>query len=71
LLGSDAERVVLRCAEFYRFANGRTSEIRAYYNQLGRSTETRGLDYLAREYSTVQREGTLCRILNGEGNHRF
>jgi hypothetical protein len=49
-------RVALRGAEFYRFANGRIAEIRAYYNQLDRSTELEGFDYPMRGYSQLGRE---------------
>jgi ketosteroid isomerase-like protein len=49
-------RIALRGAEFYRFANGRIFEIRAYYQQLDRSSELDGFDYLARGYSGLERE---------------
>jgi ketosteroid isomerase-like protein len=51
-----ATRVTLRGAEFYRFNNGLISEIRAYYQQLDRSTELDGFDYGSRGYSQIGKE---------------
>jgi ketosteroid isomerase-like protein len=57
------DRVALRGAEFYKFANGRIAEIRAYYQKLDRSTELEGFDYVSRGYSALEREASALHKL--------
>lgn len=51
-----AERVATRGAEWYRFADGRIAEIRAYYQQRESSSELEAFDYEGRGYSTLADE---------------
>jgi ketosteroid isomerase-like protein len=54
----DAARVATRGAEWYRFADGRIAEIRAYYQQRGSSSELEGFDYAGRGYSRLGSEAS-------------
>ncbi len=53
-----ADRVATRGSEWYRFADGRIAEIRAYYQQRGNSSELEGFGYAARGYSTLADESS-------------
>jgi len=53
---ADADRVATRGAEWYRFADGRIAEIRAYYQQRESSSELEGFDYAGRGYSRLGHE---------------
>ena len=53
---ASGERVATRGAEWYRFRDGRIAEIRAYYQQLDRTSELEGFDYEGRGYALVGRE---------------
>jgi ketosteroid isomerase-like protein len=50
------ERVATRGAEWYRFRDGRIAEIRAYYQQLDRTSELEGYDYDGRRYAQIGQE---------------
>ena len=51
-----SKRVATRGADWYRFRGSRIAEIRAYYQQLDRTTELEGYDYDARGYSVLERD---------------
>ena len=64
---SDApKRIATRGAEWYRFRGDRIAEIRAYYQQLDRSTELEGFDYDGRGYSVLGREASAVHPLAPE-----
>ena len=66
---SDGEdRVATRGAEWYRFRDGRISEIRAYYQQLDRTTELDGFDYAARSYSGLGDESSAIHMAPARGD---
>ncbi len=52
----DAPRIATRGAEFFRFRDGRISEIRSYYQQRPETTELDGFDHAARGWSMPGRE---------------
>lgn len=51
-----SKRVATRGSEWFRFAGGRIAEIRAYHQQLDRTTELEAFDYAARGYSLLGTE---------------
>jgi len=52
------ERIATRGAEWYRFHGDRIAEIRAYYQQVDRSSELDGFDYLERGYARLGHEAS-------------
>jgi ketosteroid isomerase-like protein len=57
--GSDA-RVVTRGSEWFRFREGRISEIRSYYQQRDESTELDDFPYAGSGYSMLSAERSVC-----------